>query len=296
MFRRYVEMLSDRLSGKPMFTFADDDAGKGEDDDSDDEATWLEKHGGFKTIREENKRKADELRSVKAEIESLKAEILKAKTSEKKADVIASAVGRLELPPKMKRLVKKWTEEVADGKKVDSEFMNDVLEAVRDSMIEAIAWHVEANDGIIAKRFGRLSKVEKRIQLDGMKDVLDDLKEDKSYKSFLSKYEKEIKEAIMKDVKPELWDDKKEVEAIVSKIGIQKLTELGLGADDDGKTIIKEKINETDNSGGKGASGVSSDELTEYAEEFGLDLKDPKVKQSAIKGVIAKKKAMARIG
>lgn len=277
---------------EPVFSFSEGEGGSSEDDNLDDES-WVAKRGA-KNVREELKRKSQEVgdaKALKAEIDQLKADLAKAKTpaQERKAEAAIASFKR-DLPPTLRRLVDRWTKEQPENMRVNPDFMEELADTMRTAIVEAIAYHTDSEEGLIKKRFDKLSKYEKKLQRDEMSDILKTLEKNKQYKPFISKYADEIKKAIEKDVNPENWDNKDAVELIVSRFSMAHLEDLGIEGEKE-ETTIKEKINEGDNTPARGASGVSSEEMKEYAELYNIDLTDSKNKSAVIKGVLAKKKA-----
>lgn len=240
---------------------------------------------GAKNIIEENKRRAVELKSLREELESLKAQSQKPKT-EPKTETKPDGK-RTEYPPEIQEF---YEESIKEG--IKESYVKKQCDAMYRVAVNAAAFH----RGELEKKFSSLSKYEKKLALQSLDETISALSDDPEYKGILPKYKKEIREVAEKEVEPEYWDNKAIIESIAGKVIIKKLKELGISSEETKDTVIKEKINETENNGSsKTMSGVSPDELKEYAETYGIDLSNPVAKKAAIKGVLAKKNAMKRI-
>jgi hypothetical protein len=123
--------------------------------------------------------------------------------------------------------------------------------------------------------------------------ALDAFSSDDKYKFVMSKPEikKEVESFIRNNYEPEDWNKPEIIKAAygstiadhpeIFTAGKREIVEDG---------SIHEKVGGSPQSG-----GVSSSELKEYAEDYGIDLSDPKARRAAVDGLAAKRKAEKRM-
>lgn len=240
-----------------------------EDDSGLEEEEWLDNRGGIKSVRAELKRKTEELAKLKTKPE---------KPPEKKPE-ISDEKDILSILSKHPR-----------GSQAINHLKSIKLE---DADIKAL---IELNDLIAdAKVRQGTSKFTDKLAKEGLKENLETLSQDDKYKFVISKYAKpkDVEEFFKKEnISKDFWDDPKTVEYAVKSIWFEKQGESEPELEPGEEKPPKFSENRPP-AGGGGGGGASKAEVEEFAAAHGITIVNQATYDSAKKGLLAMKKAVA---
>lgn len=217
---------------------------------------------GAKNIILENKRKVDELATLKRENDELKA-----KQSTPPAPPKEDTTQDNRKPEKVQAYIDKMK---AQG--YDDDFINDQIEFMQSVASETA--------GVAMK------PVEELIHKPKLDSVIATISQDEKYKFVATKLSKEL-ESEVKRFPPQYWGDIDFVKSVLGRIAIEKGQEVFSGS---GRKIINEgSPTETERGGGKAPEGINADEFNDYATKMGFSTATPELKAKVVAAFKLKK-------
>ena len=247
------------------------------DDNTDYDAEVTKR--GARSVIEENRAKAKELKALKAELEEFK----KPKPQPQQQQE-APKGKKYERIPHLKAFVDKYKGGVTADK--ITEYLEDIAELTLETASGAAQFH----SGEVMKKFEDMTELQQEYQERRLGKTLDELAQEPKYKFLVTKYRDEIIETTKKDIKdPKFWKNKSVIEAMAGKVIMSHVDDLETTT----AAPVKEKVNETDNtsSARAGSSGsVSQEEMEEAAGLGDFDLSTAQGKKMAIESARARKK------